>query len=143
MARMSRIWKIATLLAVAGALLLPAPSAVAAGGPVATKSGAIVNYTSLAKLKVGKHIFIHFTCGVDCDVSSTSTIKGFGRSFTRRASGHLPAGVPAYVELTFKGALLKLMKAHPGKFKIVNRINATDPATGATDAIAHTFKLKR
>ena len=41
------------------------------------------------------------------------------------------------------GPLLKRDEGHPGAFKIVSSMTATDPTTGATDAIAHTFKLKR
>ena len=35
------------------------------------------------------------------------------------------------------------MKAHPGKFRLISDVTATDPATGAMDTISHTFKLKR
>jgi hypothetical protein len=35
------------------------------------------------------------------------------------------------------------LKASPGRFKLVNRISATDPATGATDAISRVFRFKR
>jgi hypothetical protein len=138
---MSRIWKSAALLGVVSALLLPGSSALA-GAPVAHKSGAIINYTKTGKLKIAKHLLIYFTCAVNCDATSTSTIKGLGGRATITASGQIPAG-PGVLQLTINGTLLKLMKANPGAFKVVNSINATDPATGAADSIAHTFKLKR
>jgi hypothetical protein len=130
------------LVAVVGVLLLPSASAVA-GGPVAQKSGAIVNYTSTGKLKVAKNMFIYFTCAVTCDATSTTTIKGLGGKVTIPASGTVTAGVQAFIKLTVKGPLLKFLKGQPGAFKVVNHINATDPTTGAVDNISHTFKLKR
>src|SRR6266545_754467 len=130
------------IVAMAGVLLLPSANA-AAGGPVAHKSGAIVNYTSTGKLKVAKNIFIYFTCAVNCNATSTSTIKGLGGKVTIPASGSVTAGVQAYIKLTVKGVLLKLLKAQPGAFKVINNISATDPTTGAVDNINHTFKLKR
>jgi hypothetical protein len=35
------------------------------------------------------------------------------------------------------------MRATPGRYKLISRVTAQDPLTGATDQIAHTFKLKR
>ena len=55
---MTRIGRAAALLALAGALILPASAATAVGGPTASKSGAIINYVSGAKLKIGKRIQI-------------------------------------------------------------------------------------
>ena len=141
MSRMSRAGRIAALFATVCLLLAPASTALA-DGPVAHKSGAIVNYVPIGKLKVAKKIFINFTCSVTCNLNSTSTIKGLGGRLTIPASGTLPAG-SLFLQLTVKGVLLKLMKAQPGAFKIVNTINASDPATGATDTISRTFKLKR
>jgi hypothetical protein len=143
MSRKSRFGKFAPLFLILGALLLPASSALADGGPSAHKSGAIVNYTKTGKLKVAKHMFIYFTCSVTCDATSTTTIKGLGGKFTIPASGQIPAGIQGVLQLTIKGPLLKLMKERPGAFKLINHINVTDPATGATDQIAHSFKLKR
>jgi hypothetical protein len=130
-------------LAVAAALLLPGSGALAAGGPVATKSGAIVNYTSTGKVKIAKQMFIYFVCSVDCSATSTTKIKGPGGHITVPASGSVPANVQGFIKITPTGGLLKLFKAEPGKFRLVNTITATDPATGATDTISHVFKLKR
>ena len=41
------------------------------------------------------------------------------------------------------GPLKKLMRANPGRYKLVSHVTATDPATGAVDKISHAFKLKR
>jgi hypothetical protein len=135
-------------LAAAGALLIPASQAmggaqIASGGPAAHKSGAIVNYTSVGKVKVKKQMFIYFVCSVDCSATASTTIKGAGIKLTVPASGNIPANVQGFVQITPKGGLLKLLKAETGKFKLVNTITATDPTTGATDTISHAFKLKR
>jgi hypothetical protein len=142
MSTMSRIGRIATLAAVGGALLLPASSAVAKD-PVATKSGALINYVSTGKLKVSKKILVAVVCSVNCNVDTTTTIKGKGYHQTFQLSGALQAGVVGGPFFKPNGALLKVMKANPGAFKIASSMTATDPTTGATDAIAHTFKLKR
>jgi hypothetical protein len=130
-------------LAAVFALLLPASGALAGDGPVATKSGAIVNYTSTGKVKIAKKMFIYFVCSVDCSATATTKIKGPGGHVTVTASGNVPANVQGFVRITPTGGLLKLLKAEPGKFRLVSTINATDPATGATDTISHIFKLKR
>ncbi len=142
MSRMSRIGRIATVLAVAGALLLPASSAVA-GGPTASKSGALINYLTAGKLKIGKRITIPFQCAVTCDVVSTVTLKGPGIHLSDSETGTLQGGVPSGHFIKPNGPLLRAMKASPGRFKLVSSVNATDPATGATDAISHAFRLKR
>ena len=142
MSRMSRIWSFAAAVAVIGALLVPASSAVASG-PVAHKSGAIINYTSTGKLKVGKRIEIKVVCAVNCDVTSTTVIKGPGFKTTSSVSGGLTAGVAGGPFFKPNGPLLKAIKADTGKWRLANTITATDPATGATDTISHTFKLKR
>ena len=143
MGGISRIAKIATLLAVVGALLPVASSAVADGGPVATKSGALINYVSTGKLKIGKRISINAVCSANCNVRSHSVIKGPGIKDKANISGSLTAGVPGGPVLLPNGPLLSAMKSSPGRFKIVNTLTATDPATGATDKISHAFKLKR
>jgi hypothetical protein len=130
-------------LAVVAALLLPASSALAGSEPVATKSGAIVNYTSTGKLKIAKKMFIYFVCSVDCSATSTTTIKGPGPNIKVTVSGNVPANVQGFVRVTPSGGLLKVLKADPGKFAFVNTITATDPATGAVDTISNRFKLKR
>jgi hypothetical protein len=142
MSRMSRFGSIATLVAVAATLLLPASIAVAKS-PVASKSGALINYVSTGNLKVAKRINIFATCSANCGVDTTTTIKAHGFHQTFHLSGALQAGVPGGPFLKPNGPLLKAMKANPGAFKIVSSMTATDLTTGATDAIAHTFKLKR
>ena len=142
MRRMSRVGRTAALLAVAGAVLLPGSSALA-GGPVATKSGALINYLTTGKLRIGKRIIVPFQCAVQCNVVSSLTVKGPGIKGTDSESGTLQAGVPAGHFIKPNGPLLQQMKAAPGRYTMISSVNATDPATGATDAIAHTFKLKR
>jgi hypothetical protein len=142
MSRMSRIWSLAAAAAVIGALLLPASSAVA-DGPVAHKSGAIINYLTTGKLRVGKRIVVPFQCAVNCNVVSTLTVKGPLVHGSDTEQGSLTAGVPAGHFIKPSGGLLRLMKAHPGRYKLISSITATDPATGATDSIAHGFRLKR
>jgi hypothetical protein len=141
-ARVSRIWSIAAVLAVAGALLLPTSSALA-GGPVATKSGALINYLTTGRLKIGKKIIVPFQCAVNCNVVSSVTVKGPGIHTTDTESGSLQAGVPSGHFIKPNGPLKKAMRAAPGRFKLISRVNATDPATGATDSISHAFRLKR
>jgi hypothetical protein len=142
MSRKTRAGSLIAVIALAGVLLLPSTGALAEG-PVAHKSGAIVNYTSTGKIKVAKNMYIYFTCAVNCNATSTTVIKGLGGKVKIPASGTVTAGVQAYLKLTVKGILLKLLKQQPGAFKVINHINATDPTTGAVDKISHAFKLKR
>jgi hypothetical protein len=142
MSRMSRTARIVTLGAVTAALLLPASSAVAKD-PVATKSGALINYVSIAKLKISKKILVGVVCSVNCNVDTTTTIKAHGFRQSFKLSGALQAGVVGGPFFKPNGPLLTAMKAKPGAFKIVSSMTATDLTTGATDAIAHNFKLKR
>jgi hypothetical protein len=141
MSRMSRIGRILVLVVVGGALL-PASSALA-GGPVAKESGVLINYVSTGKLKIGKSIEITAVCSANCTVQSHSVTIGPGYKQKSNISGPLTAGVPGGPVFQPNGPLLKLMKASPGRFKIQNTLVATDDATGATDEISHTFKLKR
>ena len=138
---MTRIGRAAALLALAGALILPASAA--GRGPTASKSGAIINYVSGTKLKIGKRMQIVVVCSVDCNAVSKSTIKGPGVKLRGNVSGSLLAGVPGGPFFKPNGPLLKAMKRSPGRFRLINRITATDPATGATDAISRSFRLKR
>jgi len=142
MSRKTRAGSLIAVVALAGVLLLPSTAAVA-DGPIAHKSGAIVNYSSTGKIKVAKNMFIYFSCAVTCNATSTTVIKGLGGKVAIPASGTLTAGAPAFIKITVKGTLLKLLKAQPGAFKMINTINATDPTTGAVDKISHSFKLKR
>jgi hypothetical protein len=129
-------------LALAAALLLPA-SASAAGGPVATKSGAIVNFMTTGKIKVAKHIQPLAVCSVNCDVTANGVLKGLGGRATFADSQSFVAGQTFGLRITVKGQLLKLMKSNPGKFKLVETYTATDPTTGAMDTISRAFKFKR
>ena len=66
------------MLALTGALALPASTAAAGDGPMATKSGAIVNFVTTGKLRVAKRIQPLAVCNVNCDVSGTGLLKGMG-----------------------------------------------------------------
>src|SRR6266508_2990697 len=102
MSRKTRAGSLIAVIALTGVLLLPSTGAVAEG-PVAHKSGAIVNYTSTGKIKVAKNMYIYFTCAVNCNATSTSTIKGLGGKVTIPASGSVTVGVQADIKLTVKG----------------------------------------
>ena len=141
MSRTSRIGTIAAAVAVTGALLLPASSALSA--PTAHKSGAIVNYLTTGKIRIGKKLIIPFSCTVNCNVVSFLKLKGPFVKGSDTESGSIAAGVPAGHFLKPSGPLSKLLKSAPGRYKLISRITATDAATGATDQIAHSFKLKR
>ena len=141
MSRMSRIGSFAVAVAVIGALLLPASGA--AGSPTAHKSGAIINYLTTGKLRIAKKIIVPFVCSVNCDVVSSLKLKGPFVKGTDVEQGSLQAGVPAGHFIKPSGPLLKLLKASPGRYKVISQVTATDPATGATDQISHGFKLKR
>jgi hypothetical protein len=141
MSRKSRIGSFAAVVAVIGALLLPASSAISA--PTAHKSGAIVNYLTTGKLRIGKKIIVPFQCAVNCNVTSFLKLKGPFVKGSDTELGSLLAGQPAGHFIKPSGPLLKVLKASPGRYKIISRITATDPVTGATDTIAHSFKLKR
>jgi hypothetical protein len=141
MSRMSRMGSFVVVAAAIGALLLPASGA--AGAPTAHKSGAIVNYLTTGKLRIGKRIVVPFVCSVNCNVVSTFTLKGPFVHGSDVEQGSLQAGVPAGHFIKPSGPLLKLLKASPGRYKVISHVDATDPATGATDQISHAFKLKR
>jgi hypothetical protein len=141
MRRMSRIGSFAVAVAVIGALLLPASGAV--GAPSAHKSGALVNYLTTGKIKIGKRMAVPFVCSVNCDVVSTLKVKGPFIKGADTEQGSLQAGVPAEHFIKPSGPLKRLMESSPGRYKLVSHVTATDPATGATDNIAHAFKLKR
>src|SRR3954453_9983188 len=141
MSRKTRIGSFAAAAASIGALLLPASGAV--GAPTAHKSGAIVNYLTTGKLTISKKIIVPFQCSVNCDVVSSLKLKGPLVNGTDTESASLPAGVPAGHFIKPSGPLLRLLKARPGRYKVISHITATDPATGASDPIAHTFRLKR
>ena len=131
------------LLALTGALALPASTAVAGDGPMATKSGAIVNFVTTGKLRVAKRIQPLAVCNVNCDVSGTGVLKGMGGKAAFSDSNSFAAGQQFGLFVIVKGKLLKLMKAHPGKFRLTETLTAVDPTTGATDTVSRTFKFKR
>jgi hypothetical protein len=131
------------LLALTGALQLPAPTAVAGDGPQATKSGAIVNFLTTGKLRVAKRIQPLAVCNVNCEVSGTGVLKGMGGKATFSDSSPFAAGQQFGLFVIVKGQLLKLMKANPGKFRLAEKLTATDPTTGATDTVSQTFRFKR
>ena len=141
MSRMSRIGTFAAAVAVIGVLLLPASGA--AGAPAAHKSGAIINYLITGKIKIANRMAVPFQCSVNCNVVSTLKVKGPFVKGADTEQGSLQAGVPAEHFIKPSGTLKKLRKATPGRYKLVSHVTATDPATGATDNIAHAFKIKR
>lgn len=143
MVRGTRIGKVAGLLAVLACLALPVSSASAGGGPVATKSGTLIHYASGYSLKISKRIEILVVCTANCNVDATSTVKGPGFNKTVHVSGSLNANVAGGPFFQPNSALLKSMKAKPGKFRIISSVTATDATTGATDAVSATFTLKR
>jgi hypothetical protein len=149
---MSRAGKRTTFaaLAVAGALLIPASQAAAGAhiarsgdGPIATKSGAIVNFVPAGKLKVARHFQPLAICSIDCSVTGTAVLKGMGGRATISDTGAFPANQSFGLQITVKGALLKLMKAQPGRFRLNVTYTATDPTTGATDTVSRAYKFKR
>jgi hypothetical protein len=137
-------------LLVVGALLIPATQAgagahMASGsdGPVATKSGAIVNFVPAGKLRVRRQIQPLAVCSVNCDVTGTAVLKGLGGKANITDSGAFLANQPFGLRITVKGFLLRLMKRFPGRFRLSVTYSATDPATGATDSVSRGFKFKR
>jgi len=141
MTRKPRTRTIAAVLAVVGALLLPATTASA--GPTAVKSGALINYTSTGKVRIAKKLFVPFVCTANCSVVSHLVLKGPGVKLPDTQTATLNANVVAAHFLQPNGPLTKALKAAPGRFKLVSSITATDVTTGATDAISNVFKLKR
>ena len=126
-----------------GLLLLPGTAAASGDGPTATKSGALVNYVSTGKLRIGRKITIFIVCSADCNVNATTVVKGPGFKLSADVSGPLSAGVPGGPFFKPNGQLLKDMKAQPGRFRVNSTVTATDPATGATETISRSFRLKR
>jgi hypothetical protein len=135
----ARCWAVTVVLC---AGLVGAAGATASAGPVATKSGAIVNFTTTGKLKVAKRIQPLAVCSVNCDVTGTGVLRGMGGKASFSDSRSFPAGRQFGLYVTVKGALLKLMKANPGKFRLTETLTATDPTTGAIDTVSRTFRFK-
>ena len=150
MSRRARTRTIFAVLLVVGAVLIPASQATAgahiaggSGGPVATKSGAIVNFLPAGKLRVRKHFQPLAVCSVDCTVTGNAVLKGMGGKAPITDTGNFLANQTFGLVITVKGLLLKLMKAHPGRFHLSVTYTATDPATGAMDSVSRGFKFKR
>jgi hypothetical protein len=138
------------VLAVTGALLIPASQAAASAhiakggdGPVATKSGAIVNFLPAGKLRVARHFQPLAVCSVDCTVTGVAVLKGLGGKATINDTGSFPANQPFGLQITVKGVLLKLMKRFPGRFHLAVTYTATDPTTGAMDTVSRGYRFKR
>ena len=146
-----RAGKRRTLVALlaAGALLVPASPAAgaltasSADGPVAQKSGAIVNFLPAGKLRVKKTFQPLAVCSVNCNVTGTAVLKGLGGRATITDSGSFLANQTFGLQIRVQGVLLKLMKQRPGKFRLNVTYSAVDPATGATDTVSRPYKFKR
>jgi hypothetical protein len=149
MSRMPRPLGIAAAVAVIGVLLLPASGAVAGDGPVAKKSGTLINFITTGKLKVAKTIQPLAACTSACTVTGTGVIKGLGAKGTFADSGGpFQPGRAFGLALIAKGDLLKALKAFPGRFHLTETLTATavDPTTGAptgaTESVTAGFKFK-
>jgi len=136
-------------LAATAALLIPVSQAAAGAhiarggdGPIATKSGAIVNFLPAGKIQVAKKFQPLAVCSVNCDVTGTAVLKGLGGKATITDAGSFAATQPFGLQITVKGSLLKLMKQEPGKFRLNVTYSAVDPTTGATDTVNRGFKFK-
>jgi hypothetical protein len=140
---MTRTGRVLASLAAIAALLVPAAIAMAGDGPVAHKSGAIVNFAPAGKVRVMKKFQPLAVCSVDCNVTGTAVLKGLGGKAVITDSGSFLANQPFGLQITVKGALLKLMKQSPGRFHLKEKYVATDPATGAIDTVKRFFKFKR
>lgn len=142
MSRKSRVGSLFAVLAAAAVLLVPA-SGAAADGPVAHKSGAIVNFVTKGKVRVRKHIQPIAVCSVNCDVTGTGVLKGLGARIPFGDSGSFAANQLFGLALIVKGKALKTIKENAGRFKLTETLTATDPTTGASDTVSRAFRLKR
>jgi hypothetical protein len=149
MSRRSRVGTGIAALAVSAALAFPASSALA-DGPVAQKSGTLINFVTQGKLRVAKRIQPIAVCTQSCTVSGVGVIKGFGgRGTFSDAGGPFAAGEQFGLLLQAKGNLLRALKAFPGRFHLTETLTATpvDPVTkapiGAPETISATFGFKR
>jgi hypothetical protein len=131
------------VVAVLALALLPAAATSAPNAPLASKAGALINFVSTGKLRIGKRISIVVVCSADCQADATVTVVAPGPNLSFHVAGPLTANVPGGPFFKPNRPLLKAMKDHPGRFKIRTAITATDPSTGASDAISGTFRLKR
>jgi hypothetical protein len=146
MSRKLRLGGIAAALAVTGVLLLPASGAVAGDGPVAHKSGTLINFTSMGKLRVQRVLEPLAVCTASCNVTGTAVLKGVGGSANFADSGGpFPAGQQFGLFITLKknSVLFKLMKQFPGRFHLTETLTATDATTGAVDSVTAGYGFKR
>jgi hypothetical protein len=148
MSRKLRLGGIAAALAVTGVLLLPASGAgaVAGDGPVAHKSGALINFVSTGKLRVARVLEPLAACTASCNVTGTAVLKGLGgHANFADSGGPFPAGTPFGLFITLKknSVLFKLMKQFPGRFHLTETLTATDATTGAVDSVTAGFRFKR
>jgi hypothetical protein len=79
------------------------------------------------KIKIAKRIQILLVCSQDCNVTSSSRIKGPGVNLPGTVSGPLQAGVPGGPFFKPNGALLKALRARPGAYKLVNKSARSTP----------------
>jgi hypothetical protein len=151
MSRSARKHTTLAVLAICAALMLPASAAAAGGaqiasageGPVAHKSGAIVNWVSGFKLRVKRTIQPLANCAVACNVTGTATLKGFGAKVNFSDSGSFQPGQLFGLYITLPKRVVSVMRDSPGRFTLSETLTATDPLTGAVDSISRSFKFKR
>jgi hypothetical protein len=149
MSRKTRLGTFAAALAVVGVLLMPASGAVAGGGPVAHKSGTLINFVTTGKLKVAKTIQPIAVCTQACTVAGTGVIKGLGgKASFSDTGGPFAAGQQFGLALQAKGALLKALKAFPGRFHLTETltatpVDATGVPTGPPESVSAGFGFKR
>lgn len=138
-----RIGSAAAVVAVAGVLALPVSQAAASGGPVAHKSGTLINFVTTGKLKVARTMQPLAQCTAACNVTGSGTLKGMGVRASFSDSGSFQANELFGLAVTVSKKLLRLMKANPGRFKLSETLTATDATTGAVDSVSQTFRFKR
>jgi hypothetical protein len=146
MSRKLRLGGVPATLAVACVLLVPASGAVAGDGPVAHKSGTLINFVTTGKLRVQGVVQPLAVCTAACNVTGTGVIKGLGGKGTFADSGGpFAPGQQFGLALTLKknGILLKLMKRFPGRFHLTETLTATDATTGAVESVSRGFNFKR
>jgi hypothetical protein len=151
LSRKNRLRGAAVCLSAIAILALPASGAIA-GGPVAHKSGTLINFVTTGKLRVQANVQPVAVCTQACTVTGTGVIKGLGGkgSFSDNG-GPFAAGQGFGLALKVKKVpgLFRAMKAFPGRFHLTETLTATpvDPATGAPngapESVTAGFKFKR
>jgi hypothetical protein len=144
MTRTSRIGSIAACLAIALLLLLPATGAVAGDGPVAHKSGTLINFVTTGKLRAARVIQPLAMCSASCTVTGTAVLKGLGARGTLSASGGpFAANEPFGLAIRVSKSFAKVLRQFPGRFRMNQTLTATDTTTGQTESVSRTFRFKR